>query len=236
LAEVEERFDNLKYEKEDTGGPNDGAQIANEPFISGPAEFLVQEICRQLKQVPQWAKIFGDFIDPYKRMDYEYRNLPAMRVYNDEARKEFESWFIDGDIFAEIILPAYVRRNDLQQIQDTLSMALLQQFRRPTFFDTMATRVPGLNQLGKSFSVDKALGLEWGDGLVPLTRIRINFRLDLRVWDDYLEQTDRTKDSPFEAILGNLENLATTIQGLKEDSDNAEVTLGIDQDLKTTGE
>ncbi len=223
---MSERIDELQYEKDE-----DGAQIAEVPFITGPAEFLVQETVRQIKLVPQWVKIFGEFIDYYKRMDYSMRNLPALRIYNDEAHKEFESWFIEGDLKADIIMPAVLRRNELQQVQDTLSMALLQQFRRPAFFDVMTQRVPGLNELGKRFAVDKTLGFEWEESWVPLTQITINFRLDLRIWDSYLEQTDRTKDSPFEKVLGNLDRVVSEIQGLKDDLANAEVTEEIDQQI-----
>lgn len=221
-----ERIDNLQTDP-------DSLPEQDSPFFSGPAEFLVNEIARQIRAVPQWVKIFGEFIDPYKRMDYQFRNLPALRIYNDQATKEFESWFIDGDIKADTLLPAALRRNELQQVQDSLAMALLQQFRRPQFFETMAAKVPGLNMLGSRFSVDKSLGFEWEETECPLTQITINFRLDLRIWDDYLTRTNRTKDSPYEAILGNLERIASTIKGLKEGQTDAEVTLGIDQGVKT---
>lgn len=220
-----ERIDTLTYETDGTG-----AQVRENPFFNGPAEFLVQEIARQLRTVPQWAQIFADNIDAYKRMDYSMRALPALRIYNDQATKEFESWFIEGDIKADIILPAVLRRDETQQIQDTLSMALLQQFRRPTFFDTLMERVPGLNELGRRFTVDKSLGFEWEETWVPLTQISINFRLDLRVWDDYLQETDRTKDSPFTVVLGSLDRIATKIQGIRED---AEVQTEIDLENNT---
>lgn len=221
---MSERIDALTYTTD-----ADGAQVSNSPFFNGPAEFLVQEITRQLVIVPEWLAIFDTNIDPYRRMDYSIRALPALRVYNEVARKDFESWFVEGDIKADIILPANVRRNETQQIQDSLSTALLQQFRRPLFFDLMSQRVPGLNELGKRFSVDKSLGFEWEDTWVPLTQITINFRLDLRVWDDYLEQTDRTKDSPFVAVLANLKTIATTIQGLKENDDTVQVEIETQQ-------
>ncbi len=226
---VAERIENLTFTKDENG-----AQVANSPFENGPAEFLVQEIVRQLRCVPQWAKIFGENIDSYQRMDYSMRALPVLRIYNMTATKQYESWFLEGPIRADIILPAVLRRNELQQVQDTLSMALLQQFRRPTFFDTMTVRVPGLNELGKQFDVDKSLGFEWGENLVPLTQITINFKIDLRVWDDYLEQTDRTKDSPYEKVLGSLDRIASTIDGLKDDNKTTEIEIGAE--IKTTGD
>ncbi len=226
---AEERIDKITFTKD-----ANEVKVGNNPFESGPAEFLVQEIVRQLKAVPQWSTIFSDNIDAYKRMDYSMRALPALRIYNDQASKTSESWFIEGPIKADIILPAVLRRNELQQIQDTLSMALLQQFRRPTFFSTLSDAVPGLNELGKRFDVDKTLGFEWEEALVPLTQVTINFKLDLRVWDDYLEETDRTKDSPFEKVLSNLDRISTAINGLKDDLETSEIGIGIDQN--TTGE
>lgn len=219
---VIDRLDKIDYPKVPEGQPN-----KNTPFINSPAEFLVRQMADQLKEVKQWKSIFADNIDHYKRMDYSIRQLPALRMYNDDFTKEFESWFVEGDIKADIILPASLRRNETQQIQDTLSSALLQQFRRPTFFDRLNNAVPGLNELGKRFTVNKSLGFEWEENWVPLTQITINFRLDLRIWDDYLEATDRTKDSPFEAVLGNLESIVATINGLKDDNETTEVSLGM---------
>lgn len=223
-----ERIDNLQYEKDDNG-----EAFKQEPFFNGPAEFLVMQTVRRLKEIEVWQKIFGDSVDEYKRMDYGIRQLPALRMYNDIVSKKHESWFIDGSLKADLILPASLRRNELQQVQDTLSMALLQQFRRPEFFATMCEKVPGLNELGKEFDVDKSLGFEWGESVVPLTQITINFKLDLRVWDEYLEQTDRTKDSPFEAVLGSLDRIVSTIEGLKDEEQETETEIGVDQ---TTGD
>lgn len=219
-----ERIDDLTFEKDSKGN-----QVKGDPFFTGPAEFLVQSIARELRLVPQWAKIFADQIDYYMRMDYSLRSLPALRIYNDSQIKEFESWYINGDVKADIILPASVRRNELQQLQDTLSSALMQQFRRPEFFDLMGQRVPGLNELGKRFSVDKSLGFQMEENMVPLTQITINFRLDLRIWDNYLEETFRTKDTPFEASLKNLDRIVSTIEGLRDDAET-ETEIQIDQE------
>lgn len=219
-----ERIDLIKLERDENGNP-----VQDCPFYNGPAEFLVNEVVYALKQTKEWCMIFGDSIDNYKREDYSMRALPALRIYNEIARKDFESWWVQGDLKADIILPAVLRRTELQQVQDTLSMALLQQFRRPMFFDTLSTRVPGLNELGKQYSVDKTLGFEWDEQWVPLTQIIINFRIDLRIWDDYLEATDRTKDSPFEAVLANLTKLRGTINALQDDLVTTDVQLQVNQ-------
>lgn len=200
-------------------------------FYSGPAEYLVAKVAAGLKAVPQFASIFGDRIDAYKRLDYSMRELPAIRLYNDSFTKEFESWFINGTLICDVILPASQRRELLQQVQDTLSAALLQQFRRPSFFAAIEADVPGLNELGKNFDVDKSLGFEWGDNAVPLTQIRLNFRIDLRQWDNYLTSDERTKDEPFTKTLGDLELIMTTIQGLQDDFETINVVVGIEQDV-----
>lgn len=203
-----------------------------ELFLTGPAEFLCAELAKSLLAIPVWALIFGEFIDPYKRMDYPIRALPALRIYNNSFVKSFESWFIEGDIIADIIFPANIRRKELQQLPDSITAALLQQFRSSSFFSNMFNVVPGLNELGKRFSADKSLAFEWGEDLVPLTQVTLNFRMDLRQWDLYLESDNRTKDLPFERTLGDLERIVATIQGLRdEDPANIEVSLQTDQTI-----
>ncbi len=223
-----ERIDKIDYPKTPPGMPDKDTF-----FTNNPAEFLVRQIALELRKVPEWKGLFGDNIDHYKRMDYPIRALPALRIYNDDYRKEFESWFVEGDIKADIIFPASLRRIETEQIPNTVSSALLQQFRRPMFFETLNNLVPGLNELGKVFTVDKSLGFEWEENVVPLTQLTINFRLDLRIWDDYLEQTDRTKDSPFEAVLANLKQIAVTINGLKDDEETTEVSVGLTTQIPT---
>lgn len=200
------------------------------PFLDGPTEFLVKTCAAEIAKVPQFKLIFGEFIDPYRRMDYPVRGLPAVRLYNNVFVKESEDWFITGDIICDIIFPASLRRIQTQQLQDTISAALLQQFRRPKFFDACCATVPGLNELGKVFSVDKSRGFSWNDDLVPLTQITVNFRLDLREWDLYLEAQDRTKDDPFERTLGDLGEIITTIQALREDGE-VDLTITTDQQV-----
>lgn len=201
-------------------------------FLDGPAEFLVKTIAAQIFAVPQFAEIFDEFIDPYRRMDYPMRALPALRIYNEVYTKEFESWFINGDVKMDVIFPPSIRRNETQQLQDTITSALVQQFRRQPFFDTCSLTVPGLNELGKRLDVDKSLGFEWEQQIVPLTQIAVNFRLDLRAWDVYLEASSRTKEDPFEKTLGNLKRIVVAVKGLRDDNTTTEVTLGVD--AKTT--
>lgn len=197
-------------------------------FFEGPAEFLCKTVVEGLLQVPQFVEIFADNIDPYKRMDYSIRELPAMRVYTNGDSKDYESWFIEGNFQIDIIFPASVRRNELQQVQDTLSAAVVQQFRRPTFFDLIEEKVPGLNELGKRVTSDKSLGFDMEEAIVPLTQLTLNFRLDLREWDKHLEDTLRTKDSPFEQVLGDLKRITTLIQGMKEEMlDYSEQTVDV---------
>jgi len=226
MVDASERIDRVEYEEK-----NDGLE-GTTLFYNGPTEFLTAILARELKKVTPWQKIFGEFIDGYMRMDYSMRNLPAIRIYNETFIKESESWFINGDLKLDIIFPANIRRGETQQLQDTLSGAIVQQFRRPEFFILLCDLVPGLNELGKVVTVDKTLGFEWEAAEVPLTQITMNFRLDLRVWDEYLEQTNRTKDSPFEEVLGSLDKIVGEIQGLKDDNATTEVELGVNADTK----
>lgn len=200
-----------------------------DPFLDGPTEFLVKVVAEQIRAVPQFKLIFGENIDPYLRMDYSVRSLPALRIYNENWLKEFESWFVTGDLTLDVILPPSIRRAEQQQLQDTIVAALVQQFRRTPFFNAVCELVPGLNELGKTFSADKTLGFKWEDGSVPLTQIQLNFRLDLRQWDEYLESQCRTKACPFERTLGELERIFVGIQAMRDDGS---VELTIDSDIK----
>lgn len=220
-----ERIDDLAYHAATT--PE--GQESN-LFLTGPAEFLCAQIAKNLILDPVWLKIYGPNIDPYKRMDYQIRNLPALRIYNNGYSKDYESWFVNGDIVLDSIFPANIRRRELQQLPDTISAALLQQFRRPGFFVAINQAVPGLNELGKRVTVDKNLAFEWENDLVPLTQITLNFRVDLREWDLYLETDYRTLDDPFTRPLGDLKSIFTTIQALREEGE-VEVTLESEQTI-----
>jgi len=198
-------------------------------FFEGPAEFLVAKVAASIAAVPQFQAIFGPRIDAYRRMDYSIRDTPALRVYNEIYTKEFESWFIYGEVLIDVIFPAALRRHLLQQYQDTLTSALCQQFRRPAIFNQLCIDVPGLNELGKQFSANKSLGFQIENELVPLTQIRVNFRIDLRIWDNNLTANDLTKDEPFVATLGNLESIYTLITGM-DDDDMPNVNVELLQD------
>lgn len=197
-------------------------------FLQGPADALVAAVRATIAEVPQWVAVFGQSIDAYKRMDYSLRELPALRIYSDRQRKTGESWFLDGELALDVILPASLRREDLQKVQDVLVAALVQQFRRPSFLSELRLLVPGLNEIGKTFDVDKALGFEWDQDVVPLAQIVANYRVDLREWDRWMEEDCRTKDEPFERTLGELTRIVSVIDVLR-DSNSIELTLGLDQ-------
>ena len=207
---MDSRIDKLKAPK---GEPT-------ELFLSSPIEFLCYQVVEELKKTPQWVELFGaKFINPYKRMDYGMSNLPALRIYNNRATRLYESWFLDGDLVFDIIFPASLRRTQLQQYSDTVSSAMLQQVSRQNFFQAVEANVPGLNELGKRFDIDKSLAFEIDEDLVPLTQINVNFRLDLRIWYPFMESDDRTREDPFERTLADLKRVVSKIQGLKDDGE-----------------
>lgn len=187
------------------------------PFIDGPTEALVKAVAASIAATPEWRFIFADNIDTYERIDYSFRQLPALRVYNQHYRKLHESHYIEGELVLDMLLPAAMRRDELQRFQDVLSAAMLQQFRRPNKFAELVAQVPGLNELGKVFDVDKTLGLMVGEGACPLLEMKPNFRIDLKVWDAYLESTGRTKEDPFNVTLKNLVTIATVILPVREE-------------------
>jgi hypothetical protein len=199
-------------------------------FITQPAEFLVSSFVDELKNDPAWSLIFGGYIEDYERMDFSIRSLPAMRIYCERYRKDGETWYENGEIIIDVIWPASIRRGELNRLPQTIAGAMIQQLRRPSFFQTLCDRVPGLNEFGKTINVDFDLGFKWQDDLIPLTRITANFRILLNEWDDYLQSDYRTIDAPFLRTLGDLQRIATTIQALRSnDPDDIELTIGIDQ-------
>ncbi len=225
---MSERIDAIVYATPASPSTVEGLETL---FLTGPAEFLCAKVAAALlAETTTWAAIFGENINPYKRMDYSMRSLPAMRIYNNGFQKDFESWFVVGDLIVDLIFPANIRRKETQQLPDTITAALLQQFRRDSFFIDLCTVTPGLNELGKRVVVDKSLAFEWENNLVPLTQVMLNFRIDLRAWDDYMESDDRTKDEPFTRPLGDLNQIVTTIQALRDDNATIETTVVIDQD------
>jgi hypothetical protein len=212
-------------------------KFALNPFLDGPVEFLVKACCEELSKVKQFKLIFGEFIDPYKRMDYGIRNAPMMRVYNLSANKTSDNAWIQGDIIADVIFPPAIRRNETQQLPDTIAAALFQQFRRTPFFSAMREKVPALNEFGRIIVVDKSLGFMLGENIVPLTQFTINFKLDLRIWDDYLTDHGRTVDDPFEVTLKDLEKIINTIAGVTgESASPVSVSLQAIADDLTEGE
>lgn len=224
---MSERIDTIAYQAPAKPSTVEGKETVL--FLTGPAEFLCDRVAKQLAGVDVWKRLFGDSIDPYKRMDYSMRALPALRIYNDGFVKDFESWYITGFLTLDIIWPPALRRGDLQQIPDTVAAAILQQFRRPEHFAELCELVPSLNELGKRVQCDKSLGFELSEEEVaPLTQILLNFRMDLRAWDEYLESDNRTKDEPFSRPLGDLKQIVSLIEALRDDGET-ELTLGIDQ-------
>jgi hypothetical protein len=229
-----ERIDKLQYTTSVSSTVAEGR--ATNLFYTGPAEFLCREVAAYFGATNPWTILFGEYVDGYKRMDYPQRALPAMRIYNTSFTKSFDSWFIEGDIICDVMFPPNLRRQETQQLPDTVCAAILQQFRDPNFFLAICDKVPGLNELGKTVSVDKGLAFDWNDDLAPLTEITLNFRIDLRQWDEYLESDNRTKSSPFERTLEDLQQIAVTIKALREQDlyDSEAVTVQLD--VNTTGE
>lgn len=227
-----ERIDKLVYSA--ASGLDEG--IATNLFFTGPAEFLCREVSSWFSSHTPWTTLFGDYIDGYKRMDYPTRALPVMRIYNNSFTKSFDSWFIEGDLVCDVIFPPNIRRQETQQLPDTVCAAVLQQFRDPAFFTTLCDKVPGLNELGKTVNVDKALAFDWNDDLAPLTEITLNFRIDLREWDNYLETDNRTKTSPFERTLEDLELIAATIKALRDTDLEDPEAPSVQLEVNTTGD
>lgn len=204
--------------------------IAPNPFLSSPGDALSDFTAKGVALVPQFKKIFGERVDGYMRMDYSLRELPALRIYNNDFVMEADNWFCTGTMTADVLLPASVRRNDLQIFTDVLTGALIQQFRRQSFFDSLRAQVPGLNYLGQSITLKKDLAFQLTEEqLVPMAQATINFRVDLREWDLFLESDGRTVDTPFIRTLANLERIWTTIHGESLEGSTTTADVAIQQ-------
>lgn len=202
----------------------------NNPFINGPGDYLAKKIKDLIKQEPKWVQMFGENIDSYERMDYPIRSLPAFRVFSTNYRKETESHYIVGEVQIDVILPPFLRRDELQIVQDLFGSAFMQQFRRPTFFAALRNVLPSLNELGKTFEIDKSLGMTFDEEILPITRMTANFRLDLKMWDDYLMSDNRTKEDPFTRTLGDLQKIVSVIQA-NDDVPEKQDEIGIEQTI-----
>jgi hypothetical protein len=190
-----------------------------------PGDKIVATLVDAIKAEPVFSRIFGSSVYGYKRMDIGVREMPAMRIYNDTGRKEAETWYLNGDVKLEVILPASTRRQDLQRLSDLMTSALIAWFRAQPTFRTVAAKVPGLNQLGWFFSFDKSLAFQPGadSDPCPLTQITVNYRVLLNEWDAYLESDDRTSEEPFRRTLADLERIyVETIA--KDDTATTQVT------------
>jgi hypothetical protein len=203
------------------------------PFISSPGDLLCHWTANLISQVPQFKKVFGSFIEGYMRMDHAIRNLPAVRIYQEESQTmEADNWFIVGTLMLDILLPANLRREELHTVSDMLSNALLQQFRRTSFFQAVRAQVPGLNYLGQSITISKNRAFQFDENtLVPCVVMSINFRIDLREWDEFLESTNRTVDDPFEITLANLSLIDTIIDPQNDDGTDSGVTVPVTQNV-----
>lgn len=208
------------------------------PFIDGPFDLLCFNIAEEIRNDETFKLVFNkDSVNDYMREDYQIRQLPALRVYNEGLRKEHESHYVTGELLLDVIFPPSIRRRELQLLPDRISSALMQQFRRPNFFARMCEKVPGLNELGKTFEINKALAMQVDDSPdnpCPVVQIKANLRLDLKEWDDYLEREGRTKEDPFKVTLKELRRVVTEIEGWRTtEPESLEVEIGIDQKIQT---
>lgn len=175
-----------------------------------------------------FQQIFGESVADYQRMDFGFRNLPALRVFNVSGNSNAQTWYVSGDLRVEVIFPPLIKRSELQVFPDLLVTAILAQLRRPSFFNAMRRRVPGLDQLGFNYTWDKGLGFKAADqeDVAPMTALGVNFRVNKDVWDQHVEANDdREQDSPFLRTLSQLERFTGIIQAMKDDSTTAGVTV-----------
>lgn len=189
----------------------------------GIPTIFVEEIMKE----PIFEQIFGESVADYQRMDFGYRNLPALRVFNISGNSNAQTWYVNGDLRVEVIFPPHIKRTELQQFPDLLTTAILSQLRRPSFFNAMRARVPGLDQLGFNYTWDKGLGFKAADAedVAPMVALGVNFRVNKNVWDQYAETQGRELDTPFTETLDDLKRFINIIRAVKDNGDLAGVTV-----------
>lgn len=183
--------------------------IQGNPWLLQPGDKVVASFAAILAAEPVFAEVFGESIYPYKRMDIGARELPALRIYSDAGHKEGETWYAGSDLTIDCIFPLSTRRDDLQAFADTVTAALMAEFRRPSVLAAMREQVPGLNRIGWTLDYDKGLMFQPDDETdpVPMTQIVADWRVLLAEWDRYLEGDARTVDEPFQRTLAALKTI-----------------------------
>lgn len=199
-----------------------------------PGDKVVATFVAALQAEPTFADIFGESIYPYKRLDIGARELPAIRVYSDTGHKEGETWYAGSELTVDVIFPLSTRRDDLQTFADTVTAAIMAEFRRPSLLAAMIAEVPGFNRIGWTLDYDKGLMFQPADedDPVPMTQITADWRVLLAAWDKYLEADGRTVDEPFQRTLEALRTIYFTTYGV---TDTDTTTHQVDAPTTVTG-
>jgi len=200
--------------------------ILDQPtWFDQPGELIVDKLADAIKAERVFKLIFDDRIEPYMRMDFGVRELPAIRMFNSAGRKESETGYFTGEIKMDVIFPPAVRREELQRYPSRVVSALLAQFRRQKFFAALCEEIPGLNEMGKVFNYDNTLAFVAKDTeeLCPMVQLVVGWRILLADWDLFLESDERTTDDPFERTLGDLERLTVEVQAVLDSGTKAPI-------------
>jgi hypothetical protein len=237
--------------------PIDGNQINRQQFATtygpGPTGTLVRRLLETLAGVKLsngtlfFQQLFGPFkaFDDinqrwscYSKFDWSLRQLPAISIYEgDPEIKQSDNGFLDGSLRLMVFWPASMRRPDLQQIPVLFKGAMQNFFTSqwceglldpyPTL--NLATKVPGLNRLGREITWSPNTEGKLGEDTVPVTILDVKYRIDLRRWNDYLVSQGMTPEDPFEVTLAAWAEISATYQGVV-DGDQDPATQGM-QDI-----
>ena len=222
----------------------------DQSFLTGPGEDLVIKTIQQMASIPGFLTLFGPF-DPnddqqrwadYARADWSLRQLPAINVFEAEAEdKTSDQAWLNGTVSFQIFWPASFRRTDMRRVEVAFKGAM-ENFFSSKFVTKMLDelywiqrpmKVFGLNEYGKVLTWTPNTEGIVEDELVPVTIINARYRIDLRSWYRALEFMDRTKDSPFEQSLDNLNQIVGSYQGVT-DPVGDDVVVTIDDNITVT--
>jgi hypothetical protein len=147
--------------------------------------------------------------------------------------KEADQGWINGALTIQVFWPASLRREAVARIPRIFTSAIIQFFTsdfaaalldpHPTV--NVATKVPGLNELGKTLTWSPNVEGVVENEMVPVTMVEVRYRVDLRAWYRFLNTDYRTKGNPFVRSLYDLVAVYGVYDGVKDTPENVQVEI-----------
>lgn len=222
-----QRIDLLKYE--DNTSPTVREPLVSNLFITGPIEFLCYEVSLFFKNNSPWKELFGESVYYYPREDLTCYELPSICVYRDSVgRRQSTSHYYEGNITIDFALPVSLQRETMHQVAETIASCFNLQLRGAgTGIQEIYNKTPGLIAFGYTVEDEKFYkGSSLNSNEALIVSFKAGFKVDLKLFDKYMESDNRTSDYPFIRTLDDLKSIFTTIAGVdNEENNKVEVDL-----------